>query len=1123
MAAACWYRWVMVQPTLDLSQARRLMDALYQPGDLFYILAYEDKKGGSRKQESFTYDQAWPVGSYIEGCDRLRYAVATSLGVFEARTPGRRPRRTEDQCRGLSAFGIDVDEKDLGALVPGATTVEQVIPEVVRRLQERGIPPHALVRSGRGLHVYVFIERVSFADDDQRTRAKDAWYRLAQLLGGASDRYDLSSVLRVPGTLNRKGEPVRVEFVEEHTHLDRPRYTLEAVVKAVEHLPALPADRTVGKKRKRVKANQPVAMGARGLDQDPWNLHILGVALKLDRKLAMARVASMEGRPSKSGKVDRSRNDFAYACRLLELGVPEGVVRAELAMTARGRTETETWLDSTFRAATAKVYPTRRGEASTTWETAKSGGQAFFTVVEAPAKEREREMLSHVDCGEFPPAPSRASPPIVSIALARPGQGKTRSIVDWLASVRTAGSGRLGLCGGMVRELLRHEYLINAAFPQGMTFEFKGETFEFEPDLPNDHESLWRRLPAKLKERIDLDPVQGDDGEFQRLWTLEKLKAVVADPAAFYVNTLHPRTLDEGLEPYEDENGPVLPPWAASWDDPVLRQPRAVVKFRGRVDLCLANRSAKHLRDRRTCMECDFSACRANGNIRVGGAKTYWTNAPFALLTHQAYETHAVVKRSLNDFDSVVFDELPALVYRYPKLRVAPLKVSNGRAAGWEISPVESLTATVANHLNALDAADPKARVLKATAEPVLKRLDGACKKLAKKASDLMQKTRAGRLQRGVVQVDRLEPLLNRDDFAALLKMGNIDADEEADDDDSTAADPALILLYQLSVLRDFCGDDGLDVFMEADFNRNGEGSLWVCRPVNGWADLLNRPDGRPRSTVLLDASAGIDPRYLLIAQGDVEKFPDGDFPNTTLVLTSKKYVSKKKAKLLGAPGLAALLVKQVSPYLGEMVDPAYSHRAPGPPRLLVVTAKEMREALNKALAPFVESGKLPQNVVVEHFGGLRSRNDFRDFDAVYLTHAHLYDDAYFNGLELLLRDFGKPFDRQWVPKAKWYRIRSKQLQHRAQAADIYQDVMRIGIRSDPMRRAFIFLPTPEAGYVIRLLRMFRGARLILPDGQQVSSLLPAPSPPPPRVRAERSREVPDDDAGFGEPKHEFP
>lgn len=41
-----WYRWVVSQPVLDLDQAKRLLGALYQDGDSFYLLAYADKNTG---------------------------------------------------------------------------------------------------------------------------------------------------------------------------------------------------------------------------------------------------------------------------------------------------------------------------------------------------------------------------------------------------------------------------------------------------------------------------------------------------------------------------------------------------------------------------------------------------------------------------------------------------------------------------------------------------------------------------------------------------------------------------------------------------------------------------------------------------------------------------------------------------------------------------------------------------------------------------------------------------------------------------------------------------------------------------------------------------------------------
>lgn len=1087
----------VADPALELDQTKRLMRVLYEPGDAFFICSYNDKNKLFWTQSQATYDEQFLVGFFIESANGVQQAVATSVGVFKPQDPDREAQRTEDQCIGLSAFGIDIDRDDFAALVPDATTVEEVIPEVVRRLELAGIPQHALVRSGRGLHVYILIERVRFTRNEERTRAKDVWFRLTTLLGGASDRYDLSSYLRVPGTVNRKGESVRVEFVEEHTDLGRRRYTLEEVAKAVEHLPCLPADKAVsatkkGKKGSKAKRVGPVEVDGEMLKQDAWHLHLFGLAMKLDKKLVEARQVSLVAPTPRVGRLDKSKNDYHYSCRMLELGLPESIVMGELVLTARGRCESERWRESTFSAATQRVYPTGRGEESATWTAFSDSEEALFTGIEGPAQEKHRTLLS--SRGDSPASPlspqSATTAPRVNVVLARPGKGKTRGIVHWLATNRNLNTRRLGICGSMVRELLRHEYAINAAFPFGLTASINDIPYEFEPGLPEDHAALWNRLPAKVKERIDgADPV-GEDGQLRPNWTLEKLKVVVSDPAAFYINAHHPRAVDEAIQPHEDAPGHYVYPLGGDKPDPLFEtQPAAVVKFRGRPDLCLANRSREQLRDRRTCLEwCDFSSCRANMNKRYGGAKTYWSDAAYPLLTHKAFETHAVVKPSLNDFGGMVFDELPAIVYRYPKLRVTLDRVKDGRAKDWQVYPLDNVIESFKKALAALDLADAETAGLQRAVAPVLEKMESASKRLRAKGSDLLRKTMAGNMKRGMVKADALAPILTADEFAALLKLGNVEPDADEDDPQERADDAQYALLNHLAVLRDFCGAKDLDVFMESDFGIEG-GSLWVCRPVNGWLDLLNLPDGTTRPTVLLDATAGLDPRYLLAGQWDAEEAPEGEFPNTTVVLTDPKYRSKAKVKEMGALDLAALVVQQVTPYLDQMVDPAYPHREPGRPRLLVVTAKsDVKEALRSALAPFEQTGRLPATVAVEHFGGLRGRNDFRDFDAVYLTHVHLYDDAYFYGLEMLLRKFDDSFGRQWESKMSWYKRKSQALQHRAQAADIYQDALRIGIRSDPTRRAFIFVPTSGAGLVVRVMRLFRGARLVLADGEVVES-----------------------------------
>ena len=126
------------EPPLDLLQAKRMMDALYQPGDRFYCLAYHDRNpAGVVAHSRLTYGADFLLARhFVEAANECSLATATSVAVFEPEQPGRPAQRTEEQCQALSAFAIDIDPEDLDVLVPGATGVDQVVPEVVRRLEK---------------------------------------------------------------------------------------------------------------------------------------------------------------------------------------------------------------------------------------------------------------------------------------------------------------------------------------------------------------------------------------------------------------------------------------------------------------------------------------------------------------------------------------------------------------------------------------------------------------------------------------------------------------------------------------------------------------------------------------------------------------------------------------------------------------------------------------------------------------------------------------------------------------------------------------------------------------------------------------------------------------------------
>ena len=1041
----------------DWTQARRLMAALYVPGDTFHVLAYDDKKVRRPDQRDFIYDERWSVGMFLDSSNDDGFALATTVGAFFGDASAKKLTREADQCVAASAFGIDVDAKDFDKLVSGATQKETVIPEILRRLGDRGLAPHAIVSSGSGLHVYILIERVTFTNDEERGHFKDVWYRLGTVLGEATDRHDLSSILRLPGSIHRKAEPVLVRFVEEHTDLTRRRYTLDEVAHALRDVPPLPEH----KKRSRKRAADGAGISvAPIIPVDPWDRHVHDVARRLDAALAKAQAASH------GGQGDRSKPDYAYAARMAKLGIPHAVAVAEIAASRKGREREESYSLSTVSNATRDVFPTKTLASTPRWTTHEHAVEALSTGIEKEARERMNEAVLLLGRGEVPPASPPYGEPAVYLVVGRPGGRKTRGVVDFFSMLPGIGSGRIGLVASKVSELLRHEYHINTCYPLGLD--------AYIENVPTNFRELHAKLPDSLR---TLGPKLETDGKggFAALWTPEKLEQVVEDPFAFWVNCHHPAAFDEHLVPEQDEDGnPVLPAWAESWDDPRLRRPRAVLKFSGRVDLCPLAMSAVALRDRDTCRTCTFEPCRANQNREVGGAKTYWSSARYALLTHRAYETHVAVRPSLNHFDAVVFDEVPALVYRNRKVSVEA-EVVRGNAR-WKVSPIDDLITEVDAYLAALDPSSKKAISLKEASAPVLDKLRQVCRRLTKRASNTRNEVTSQSFR-----ADRIEPFLTWDEYWVVVKCT-----PEYDDDlpaDGESDEPDFKFLAHLETLRDFCGDAPLNVYLEASFDQKGNGLLRVHRPVNGWHEALTSY-GTPRPTILLDATAGIDPRYLLAGSSDVEHVPVADFPNTTIILTSERAVSKAAIRERGAVEVASKLVTDVSRWVNDLVDPRYVCDQPRVARLLVVTPMQLEGEVRSALDPYLRGGTLAADVVVDHFGGLRGRNDYRDFDAVYFTNTHRYAGEWYEGLELLLRDFDGA-RRQWVHSNTWRTLFSDALRHRAQVADFYQDALRIGIRSDPDRRAHIFVPTAEPGIVVRLLRLFRGAKLVLPNGKE--------------------------------------
>jgi hypothetical protein len=113
---------------------------------------------------------------------------------------------TKAGCRRARVVWVDIDRRD------GKKVEEKDLPALLAALRaqfrELGLPPHAVVASGGGFHLYWLLEET--LDAQEYLEEIEAVNRgLADVFGGDRAATDLSRVLRVPGFLNHKYDPPR--------------------------------------------------------------------------------------------------------------------------------------------------------------------------------------------------------------------------------------------------------------------------------------------------------------------------------------------------------------------------------------------------------------------------------------------------------------------------------------------------------------------------------------------------------------------------------------------------------------------------------------------------------------------------------------------------------------------------------------------------------------------------------------------------------------------------------------------------------------------------------------------------------------------------------------------------
>ncbi|MFG0293509.1 MAG: DUF3987 domain-containing protein [Phycisphaerales bacterium JB050] len=173
-----------------MSDPQTYAETLFEPGDLLEIRYWRDGAPASPKSE-------WLTAGELAASTRPGELTEQGFAVFVGANPRKAKggKKTEDVALARSLF-IDVD--DAGTLA-----------EVESRINGAGLPqPTLIVSSGRGFHAYWRL--------NEPLEDLGAWSRLQTAIAtltGADDLKDAPRVLRLPGTLHRKGEPKPVEIV----------------------------------------------------------------------------------------------------------------------------------------------------------------------------------------------------------------------------------------------------------------------------------------------------------------------------------------------------------------------------------------------------------------------------------------------------------------------------------------------------------------------------------------------------------------------------------------------------------------------------------------------------------------------------------------------------------------------------------------------------------------------------------------------------------------------------------------------------------------------------------------------------------------------------------------------
>lgn len=185
----------------------------FEPGTWLTLFS-ADSESGSKDTDWSPVDDLDLLARHVERRAPTRdvwFGVATRVQELDK---GR--RGSAEDCDAVPALWVDIDIAGPGhqTTAPLPTSVD----EAIKLIRSFPIPPSIIVHSGGGLQPWwIFDEPVrGQVATDLLARWGATWQKLGADLGWHVDSvFDITRVMRVPGTFNRKGEPVEVKVVDQ--------------------------------------------------------------------------------------------------------------------------------------------------------------------------------------------------------------------------------------------------------------------------------------------------------------------------------------------------------------------------------------------------------------------------------------------------------------------------------------------------------------------------------------------------------------------------------------------------------------------------------------------------------------------------------------------------------------------------------------------------------------------------------------------------------------------------------------------------------------------------------------------------------------------------------------------